>query len=603
MEKSEKESPANHHSQRGAENVDNSDHVLPGSGDVNEDPPRQRAFMQGLVERLVEDLKKAKDCLKPLKKLHKLKPTEETGKRVEEHEKRIEGLKEELKNAEAHLRRLAPVEIIDEEQPWFERVYANCNGYLVKDIAGDYKFTNETNTARKLREWGISDRRDTETTSPLDRVLNLLHDRYHVDHYGPVAGYKPGLVKFGGKQTLITKGPELMTPAKGEFPTIREYIDGMLQDQAIYAHGWNHLAVVPLYRGIVNTGQILVLAGPVDSGKSVFQNLIVTPLLGGRVAKPYSHMIGRTDFNEDLFESEHLKCDDETPARDLETRLLFASELKKLAADENHWCHGKGKKALTLPPFWRVTVSVNDHPDYLPSIPVNDETLKDKLIILKTLPEATVKLVGRIGGKEAFAEKIREELPAYLYWLLYEFQIPEELRETRFGLQAYQNPEIVEAVEELTPQMLLLNYMEEIWAGERLDNKTVTQIASDLNFWTPPKGIVPQHINTLAKYLTGLTKVTKKVSKEKSMKGALYTLDFTEAGPPRKKGSDFSRDDEKRLGKLSSEDIEAVLQARARKTAAEARAQKATAEAAERAADRKAKAADKAWTDLTEFRA
>ena len=33
----------------------------------------------------------------------------------------------------------------------------------------------------------------------------------------------------------------------------------------------------------------------VDCGKSVFQNLIVTPLLGGRVARPYSYMIGETN--------------------------------------------------------------------------------------------------------------------------------------------------------------------------------------------------------------------------------------------------------------------------------------------------------------------
>src|SRR5262249_16246105 len=100
----------------------------------------------------------------------------------------------------------------------------------------------------------------------------------------------------------------------------------------------------------------------------------------------------------------------------------FASELKKLAADDNHWCQGKGKKALTLPPYWRVTVSVNDHPDYLQAIPANDETLKDKMLILKVYPDATVKLVDKLGGKKAFADKIREELPAYLNWLLDELE-------------------------------------------------------------------------------------------------------------------------------------------------------------------------------------
>jgi phage/plasmid-associated DNA primase len=130
--------------------------------------------------------------------------------------------------------------------------------------------------------------------------------------------------------------------------------------------------------------QVLVLAGQVNSGKSVFQKLIVTPLLGGRKTSPYPFLIGRTDFNEDLFRNEHLICDDEQPGKNYETRTQFAAGLKKFVASDSHWCHGKGKKALTLPPFWRITVSVNDTPDCLQSIPVNDETMKDKMIVLRT---------------------------------------------------------------------------------------------------------------------------------------------------------------------------------------------------------------------------
>jgi hypothetical protein len=332
----------------------------------------------------------------------------------------------------------------------------------------------------------------------------------------------------------------LLKPEKGEFPIIRKFIDGMLTprqededaDQNIYAHSWNHLGVRPLYDGKINTAQILVLVGPPDTGKSVFQNLIVTPLLGGRVAKPYPYMVGRTDFNEDLFESEHLKCDDETPPRDHETRMLYASELKKLAADEYHWCQGKGKKAITLPPFWRVTVSINDDPDYLPAIPVNDDTLKDKMIILKTYPNATVRLVEKLGGKESFADKIQEELPAYLYWLLYEFQIPKELQDTRYGLKAFQHPEIVEAVEETTPQMQLLAGLEDIFSGE-MKTFSVLHIWKSLSLEVLPREVRPQSMTTLGRYLTTLDKVAPdKIKKVRDKKGVAYTLDFRKGRKP-----------------------------------------------------------------------
>jgi hypothetical protein len=224
-------------------------------------------------------------------------------------------------------------------------------------------------------------------------------------------------------------------------------------------------------------------------------------------------MIGKTDFNEDWFECEHLKCDDEAPARDYDTQQTFAAELKKLVADPHQWCHGKGKKAITLQPYWRITVSVNDNLEYLKSIPANDETLKDKLLILKAYPGATVKLVERLGGKKVFAEKIRGELPAYLYWLLNEFQIPSELKDTRFGMKAFQNPEIVELIESDTPYMQLLHYLRREFSGRRfgfgedgfggLDLGSLAQEIT--NFYTP-KGLIPNSLNTLGKYLTALSK-------------------------------------------------------------------------------------------------
>jgi hypothetical protein len=70
----------------------------------------------------------------------------------------------------------------------------------------NFKRTNETNTGG-LRDICISDRRDTETSSPLDRAFTALHDRYHVDYWGPLAGYRPGIIQHGGKKVLIPRGP------------------------------------------------------------------------------------------------------------------------------------------------------------------------------------------------------------------------------------------------------------------------------------------------------------------------------------------------------------------------------------------------------------
>jgi hypothetical protein len=380
-----------------------------------------------------------------------------------------------------------------------------------------------------LKELGISDRKDTELTSPLDRTFTALQKRHKVDYAGPLAGYRTGLIEYNGNKILITRGPKLIDPVKGDFPTIAEYLDGMLGKQRIYADCWLYLAVTSIYNCEPATGQVLVLAGAPDTGKSVFQKLLVTPMLGGRVAMPYQYMIGDTTFNEDWFSAEHLMIEDEGAGKDINTRSLFAGKLKQIAVNEAHRNHGKGNKALYLPPCWRATVSVNDDPEHIRVLPPIDPSVKDKLIILKVCDGATVRLVERLGGRAAFAAKIKEEVPAYLYWLLNEFQIPAELKATRLSMKAFQHPDILEAIEEASPQRLLLEHMESQWVGIYHKDLSLTTIAKMLEESDPPKGVLPKSPITLGRYLTDITKMTDKLSKRMLKGSPLYTVDFRAA--------------------------------------------------------------------------
>jgi hypothetical protein len=297
---------------------------------VNSASPGTRERCKEEVEKCKEELKLAKSQLKLAKATQKGHAKQSSGDTqkvadataaVTKQEAAVEEITAKLKAAEENLKALPPEVTPDEQQPWFGRIYANCTGYLIRSTDGDFKQINETQAGRFLREMGISHRHDTQTTSPLDRVFNALLDRHKVDWFGQLAGYKPGIEKYNGDTILIEKGPQLIKPVKGEFPIIREFLDGLSKKQAIYKDCWLHLAVKPLYKERAKgelpsdmPAQVLVLAGPVNSGKSVFQKLIVTPLLGNRKTSPYAFLTGRTDFNEDLFRNEHLVCDDEKPS-------------------------------------------------------------------------------------------------------------------------------------------------------------------------------------------------------------------------------------------------------------------------------------------------
>jgi hypothetical protein len=193
---------------------------------------------------------------------------------------KIKEIEPKLEETKDRLLSLPPEVIPDENQPWYGRVYANCRNFYVKMDDGTYKELSSEAASGFLKEWGISSRPDTQTTSPLDRAKNAIHNRHSVDWAGALAGYKPGLVPHREGKILITKGPKLLEPVKGEFPTIQEFMGGMFGDQAKYVHSWNHLAVSPLYNGELEPGLALVIAGPINSGKTAYQNLVITPLLG-----------------------------------------------------------------------------------------------------------------------------------------------------------------------------------------------------------------------------------------------------------------------------------------------------------------------------------
>ncbi len=373
-----------------------------------------------------------------------------------------------LQNAEAQLPPIANPTPPDDEQPWFGRIYANGSGYYLDNGIGGWSYVTETNAERALRAMGISKTRDTPTTSPLDRTFLALQMRHKVDFAGPLAGYKSGVTEQNGLKVLVTKPTKIITPVKGEFPVINAILNGLVRDKRKYIdayvkHTYEGLALC-IETGKNDYGPVLVLAGPKNSGKSFFQQHILTPLLGGRAENPYQYMTGETPFNSELTGAGHLMLEDESAAKDIKTRVKFGTYIKKFAANKMAKSHGKNKEGVSVFPFQRLSVSVNDEPEHLEVLPPIDDSLSDKLIILKcfqvTLPMPNI----TPREKKAVDDAIARELPAYLYWVLNEFKIPEDIKasekESRYGFKIFQDPGILEAIEGTAPETQLIELLE-----------------------------------------------------------------------------------------------------------------------------------------------
>jgi len=122
----------------------------------------------------------------------------------------------------------------------------------------------------------------------------------------------------------------------------------------------------------------------------------------------------------------------------------------------------------SVSPFWRLTISVNDDPDKLRSLPLITSDFGDKVLVFQC-EAAPIPLIERnsIESQRLFRDTMAEELPHYLYWLLNEFTIPEEMLTyadgrdaTRFGFREYHAPCIKDELFDETPAAKLMSLID-----------------------------------------------------------------------------------------------------------------------------------------------
>lgn len=375
----------------------------------------------------------------------------------------------------------AEAEAADDGSPAVDAYYdAARKEYLIKNSGGRWLAHKEAAFRRILIYRGFSaSKRDGEILTECEEEMLRVQDTRDVSFCGPLAGRAAGFYEELGTRFLVTESPRLVEPKPGEFPVIRAILRGLLAGedephgarQLQLALGWLASAARNLYGGTRQAGQALVLAGPAGCGKSVFQNHVITPALGGRSAKCVLFLQGRTAFNSELFGAEHLMLEDENADTSIAARLGLAASIKQICVNEVQPCHAKHRPIVNLRPFWRLSVSVNDEPERLTIIPPLARDIADKIIILRC---GRVRWPMPADTREGWARlraAMDAELPAFIHYLLEAHEIPGELRSDRYGVAHWHHPELAEALESLSPEahfaQLLLRWLppRDHWTG------------------------------------------------------------------------------------------------------------------------------------------
>lgn len=347
---------------------------------------------------------------------------------------------------------------------------ARGQGYWLK-TEGRFLALDKGSLSLHLRYAGFSPKNFTANDlTEVEQAIFMSQKERAVDYAGPLAGHHSGkFTTSAGKHVLVTHEPrgdvfEVPEPPRKKLHYLDRFCGELLDtDQLPYFWMWLKFARRALQRGDFAPGQVCVFAGPSGCGKSLLQALI-TEFLGGRGAKPYRYMMGETSFNADLAGSEHLYLEDEHPKTSTSARRQFGSAIKDLTVNKEMSVHAKGREAVTLPTFKRVSISVNDEDENLMVVPPLDESLLDKVMLFKC---ARVDMPGLFKCRPDDLQRnevwkdLTAELPALAH-MLHGLRVPKDMQDTRFGVRAYHNPALMEVLGDLAPETRLRNLIDEV---------------------------------------------------------------------------------------------------------------------------------------------
>jgi hypothetical protein len=307
---------------------------------------------------------------------------------------------------------------------------------------------------RLLRSWLYRGAKtQDELISPLDQKLVEIHRDNRVAAALVLGWRAGGLFEQGPNRIINLAGMKRFAPRPGEFRAIKHLLSQLGDsDQLDVFQVWCKKALEGPYQNRPQPGQVLFLVGGNPFARQLLQFLI-TQLLGGYSANPIGGLSSQRKLI-DLLSAGHLLIDQtEHSLGERKDRLLYGNTLVQLANKEVYY------QAVGFRPWWRISVSMDDDDSALRSLPDFNAAVLAKSIVC--LCES---IVFDLREKEDLQKAILDCVPAYIYYLIYDYQSHSLV--AAHG-QGYFNPALRLHCYSISDEGKIFDAFRRLWAGKR----------------------------------------------------------------------------------------------------------------------------------------
>ncbi len=393
-------------------------------------------------------------------------------------------------------------------------IYFDGKGYWLRNPKGKWQDYNVENLRLYLRSRGLRAVSRPGEMSEIDRAVVNIAFQSRITGAFPFLYRNEDLVTIDDDDYLNVLRLRIVIADSGRrewgsgFPWIAQYLDQIFPDdvQRDVFIGWLGHFYRSASAGKLRKGQAMFIAGPPGIGKTFLSQRLVGGLMGG-FAEATNFLLGRTEFNAEMFIKPVWAIDDGSAQAEARGHELYSQIVKKVVANYTLTYRKMYNNPITLPWEGRIVVTLNDDPESIAMLPNVEASMLEKVIFLK----AAQTTVNFDGAEEA----VRAELPCFASFLR-DHKLPAHLvGDYRYGVKAYHHPELLQEAK-LSSSTNSIAELLEIWRHDYFRHSDQDR----MNEWTGNVTELLQalHANEsikpiLQKYITSRERLGRDINK------------------------------------------------------------------------------------------